>query len=58
MREVLGKVVWLIGKMLKGIVLLGLYSLKVALGILNLALLLFCMVARVFLVFVKVGTTR
>jgi len=56
MREVLGKILWLLGKLLKGIVLIGLYSLKAVLGVVNLMLLLFCLVVRVFLVFVKVGS--
>ena len=56
MREVLGKILWLLGKLLKGTLMIGLYSLKAVLGIVNLMVLLFCIVVRVCLVFVKVGT--
>jgi len=58
MREVFGKMVWIFGKLLKGIALIGLYAIKASLGIFNITLLLFCMVAKLFLVFVKIGIPR
>ena len=55
MREIMEKFLWLVGIICKGIILTVLFLLKLILEVLKLALLLFSLVARVFLIFVRAG---
>lgn len=58
MREVFMKIIWLLAAIMKGVILLGLFLIKAALGILNLIFLLLGLFVRLFLIFFKAGIPK